>query len=222
MKILFGAILFAMNLMLLPEMGEASVIQSGQSWNLLFIRGPIHESHSLEYYVELQPRLDFETSNLSRILLRPALIYHLDSDQSLWLGVMDVFDIEFITKELRVWEQYQRNDHFGHFVLLNRSRFEQRFAIGERGTGIRFRQMIRGQFPLFEKSDWTLVVFDEFFFAFNSHRLQPHLGFDQNRAFLGVRNDLENHLFYEFGYLNQFTGTRMNHIPFLTIGKAFR
>lgn len=204
------------------ESAIAQVPQGGQFWALNLFRGPIGQSNRWEYYFEFQPRFDFQDAKLSRFLIRPAAIYNLDDDQSLWAGVLDVFDSDLNTNELRLWQQYQRIDRLDRVIFLNRSRLEQRFMNNEPNVGLRLRHMLRAQVPLGEESTWSVVVFDELFLGINQNGSQPKRGFDQNRAFVGIRKDLRNNLFYEAGYMNQFTGKKMNHIPFISIGKIIK
>lgn len=204
------------------QSASAQVPQGGQFWSLNILRGPIGEASRWEYYFEFQPRFDFEDARLSRFLVRPGVVFNLDADQSLWFGVLDVFDSEVRTNELRIWQQYQRIDRLDRVILLNRTRLEERFITGESGVGLRLRHMLRAQIPMGEESTWAIVLFDELFLGLNQNGSQPRQGFDQNRAFVGFRKDFENNLFSEFGYMNQFTGKKMNHIPFITIGKVIK
>ena len=208
---------------LLFNINSFAQTQTGyQFWSLNFLRGPIGESTHWEYYLELQGRFDLENSVDHRFLIRPAVILNLDSDQSLWMGVLDNIDSELSTKEIRIWEQYQRIDRTDRVLFLNRTRLEQRFANGQSDIGLRLRHMLRSQIPLGEESTWSVVIFDELFLGVNKNGSQSKQGFDQNRFFAGIRKNLKNNLFYEFGYMNQYNGTKMNHIPFLTIGKIIK
>lgn len=189
---------------------------------LNLVRGPIAGSEKWQYYFEFQPRFDLQDAKQSRFLVRPAAILNLDSDQSLWMGVLDVFNSDLNTNELRVWQQYQRIDRVQNVIFLNRTRLEERFMNGQSNMGLRLRHMLRAQIPVGEESKWSVVVFDELFLGINQNGSQPKQGFDQNRAFAGVRRDLDDGLFYEVGYMNQFTGKKMNHIPFLSVGKVIR
>jgi hypothetical protein len=219
MKILIALFLISGSF---AQVANAQVDQGGQFWSLNMLRGPIGESKRWEYYIEFQPRFDFQNAKLNRFLVRPAAIFNLDSNQSLWAGVLDVFDSELNTNEFRFWQQYQRIDRLDRVIFLNRTRIEERLMNGETDIGLRIRHMLRSQIPLGEESSWSVVVFDEVFLGMNQNRSQPQRGFDQNRAFIGVRKDFNNKLFYEVGYLNQFNGKKMNHVPFVTIGKLIR
>jgi len=200
----------------------AQVPQGGQFWSLNLIRGAIGESKKWEYYLEFQPRFDFQNAGSNRILMRPAAIFNLDSDQSIWVGALDVFDSELKTNELRFWQQYQRIDRMDKVIFLNRTRLEERFMNGQSDIGLRIRHMLRSQIPIGEESSWSVVVFDELFLGLNQNGSQAIRGFDQNRAFVGIRKDFKNRMFYEAGYMNQYTGKKMNHIPFVTLGMVIK
>ncbi|MBC7753475.1 MAG: DUF2490 domain-containing protein [Moraxellaceae bacterium] len=194
-----------------------------QFWSANTIRGTIGENKKWEYFFEVQPRADLENSSRSRLLVRPAVIFNLDADQSIWAGVLDVRDSDFKQREFRLWQQYQKNSRLGQVIFVNRTRIEERFGSGTSDVGLRLRHMIRTQVPLGEESTWSVVMFDEIFVGLNQNKSQALSGFDQNRAFVGIRKNLKNNAFIEFGYLNQYTRTQvMNHIPFLTIGKVLK
>ncbi len=82
--------------------------------------------------------------------------------------------------------------------------------------------MLRAQIPAGEESQWSVVLFDELFIGLNENASQKTRGFDQNRAFGGVRYDLENKSFVEFGILNQITGDEVYNIPLITFGKTIK
>ncbi len=205
----------------LPALAQG-LIHGGQFWSLNTLRGPLDEKGNWDYYLEIQPRLDFEDSERTRVLIRPAVIFNLDSDQTLWAGVLDLADADFEMREFRPWQQYQRVDRPEGVILLNRTRLEERIRQGESDLGIRIRHMLRTQIPIGDQKKWSVVVFDEIFLGLNENKSQPVRGFDQNRIFAGLRLELEHQLGLEFGYLNQYDGTRMNHVPFLTVGKVIQ
>ncbi len=207
---------------LLCGVSQAQQSTGYQFWSANTIRGPIGEGKKWEYFFEVQPRVDFENSSRSRVLVRPAMIFNLDADQSIWAGAVDVRDLDLKHKEFRLWQQYQKNSRSGQVIFVNRTRLEERFASGTADVGLRLRHMIRTQIPLGEESSWSVVLFDEVFVGLNQNKSQSQSGFDQNRAFAGIRKNLNKNKFIEFGYLNQYTRVQvMNHIPFITIGKVF-
>jgi hypothetical protein len=195
------------------------LVHGSQFWSLNTLRGPIDREERWQYYLEVQPRLDLESSARTRILLRPALILNLDGSQSIWAGVLDLTGSDFSTLETRIWEQYQRSDRIGDVTLVNRTRLEERMRRGATDLGFRVRHLLRAQVPISNQKDWFVVLFDELFLGLNQNQSQPASGFDQNRLFGGFRVEMKDQLSLEFGYLNQHDGARMNHIPFLSISK---
>ncbi len=203
----------------------ASLQTGTQIWSLNTARFPIDQDRKWEAYLELQPRIDTSTPSRGRILFRPGIWYNIDQKQNLVLGVLDFTDIEFNFKEFRVWEQYQRVDSIEFtplppFTLLNRTRLEQRFLQGSSEVGLRLRHMLRVQQPIQAGSLWSWVLFDELFIGINHNTSQTSPGFDQNRAFAGIRHDFSGgHVGLEFGYLNQLLRASMIHAPmvFLSI-----
>ncbi len=221
---------FLMGLVLLsPILGFAQTPNTNPSppfccqfWNLNFIRGQIDQSGKWDYYLEFQPRADFDQLNRSRVLLRPAVVYNLNQSQSIWAGVLQQTDDILKLTEFRTWQQYQRIDQTQKVIFLNRTRFEQRFKEGETDIGLRLRHMLRAQIPAGDESQWSVVLFDEVFWGFNENGSQAMRGFDQNRFFAGLRFDGPERTFVEFGVLNQFTGSEVYNIPMLTLGKILK
>ena len=193
-----------------------------QIWSLNFVRGQIDQAGKWDYYLELQPRADFEEPSRNRILMRPALVYNLNQGESIWAGILHQTDGELNAIEFRAWQQYQRIDRSPKVIILNRTRLEQRFKDGETDMGLRIRHMLRAQIPAGEESQWSVVLFDELFLGLNENASQKTRGFDQNRAFGGLRYDLENKAFVEFGILNQITGDEVYNIPLITLGKTIK
>ena len=193
-----------------------------QIWSLNFVRGQIDQAGKWDYYVELQPRADFDEPTRNRILMRPALVYNLNQGESIWAGILHQTDGELNATEFRTWQQYQRVDQTPKVIILNRTRLEQRFKEGETDMGLRIRHMLRAQIPAGEESQWSVVLFDELFLGLNENASQKSRGFDQNRAFGGLRYDLENKAFVEFGILNQITGDEVHNIPLITLGKTIK
>lgn len=194
-----------------------------QVWSANNIRGSIGDSKKWEYFFEVQTRIDAENSDRSRLLIRPALIFNLDADQSVWAGALEVRESDSKHREFRLWQHYQKNSRAGKVIFVNRTRIEERFLPGTNDVGILLRQMLRTQIPIGEANGWSVVIFDEVYVALNENKSQAKTGFNQNRAFVGVRKNLNKKTFLEFGYLNQYTRAKvMNHIPLITIGKVLR
>lgn len=210
--------IFMTLILLYHQNANAEHRMGSQFWNLNFVRAPFSKTLPWELYLELQPRFDFDQNVRSRVLIRPAIIYQMDTSQTLWLGALDLTDINLEAQEWRSWQQYQRVDRISESVLLNRTRLEQRFKGGENDVGWRLRHMLRVQLPFFAQNNWWWLFFDELFIGINQNKSQTSHGFDQNRALAGVRYDISPNAFVEGGYLHQLTRSESNHNIFLSFG----
>lgn len=124
--------------------------------------------------------------------------------------------------ENRMWEQYiwSGSTPFGNFTF--RPRLEQRWQANGGDTGSRFRQFLKFSWPISFLPGTDFVLWDEVFVNLYDTdwgpRLQMHLGFEQNRGFVGVGYRFSPELKTEIGYMNQYIQThsaandRMNHI----------
>ncbi len=73
---------------------------------------------------------------------------------------------------------------------------EERWIEHADGTAVRFRQMLRADFPIPQAPDWALVAYDEVFVNLNtvgaSTGKGPGAGLDQNRFFLGINKTFKD------------------------------
>jgi hypothetical protein len=183
------------------EMGE--IESDTQAWSMVILQGNI-TSH-VRGFLEIQPRFAEDASTLDKFIVRPALVYTLNKEFSLWFGyagIQSYLPEESI--EHRTWQQIQHEKNFGGVILINRTRFEQRFLPGEEDTSHRLRHMVRAVLPVNDDRTWAVVFADEVFVNLNSVG-SLESGFDQNRAFVGLNHAINSHLRVEFGYMNQFT-----------------
>ncbi|HYD49395.1 MAG TPA: DUF2490 domain-containing protein [Terriglobales bacterium] len=213
-----GALLLAI---VLAAPAARALDDDAQGWLLATVRGPIAGKWRL--YLETQPRVGGD--GMRQFLFRPALGYQMTKHWSLWQGYGWTPSFEPDRKESRIFQQstcdIPHGDWMLPFTLTNRTRLEERFIEDTHGASVRLRHMIRAVYPLTTSERLGLVVFDEPFVTFNSIERGPRSGFDQNRAFVGITDQLTNHIRIEIGYLNQFINARggadnrMNHIGLL-------
>jgi hypothetical protein len=171
-----------------------------QSWTLLTAQG--HVAERVRLYAEVQPRLSLLPElGLDRLLLRGAAGYDLTPSVTLWLGYAftPLFQPVF-ESEQRPFQQLTVNTTFDAGLLVNRTRFEQRFIEGK-DLSIRLRHMVRFVRPVAAGSSWDLAAYDELFVNLNAPDVGPAQGFDQNRLFLGLARRFVGGLAFEFGYL---------------------
>lgn len=126
--------------------------------------------------------------------------------------------------EHRIYQQFQYNGQWGKVLVSHRLRNEQRWQqviVNDQYAGrFRFSNRIRYQigfgFPIFKNPQAPiLVVSDELMIQFGKELV--YNTFDQNRIFLGIRQNLGKGFSYDFGYMNVYqqkiTGYQydMNH-----------
>jgi hypothetical protein len=218
-RLLIAATLF---LALLPAFARAQVETHAQQWTLAMIQGRL--AGDLRGYLEIQPRTELGPGDLAldRLLIRPAVWYPVANGLSLWLGYCAIGAFQPTTSwEHRSWQQAQHESDQGAWILVNRTRLEERFLPGASSVGFRLRHLARVAIPLDDRRVWSAVVFNELMVNFNSPTAAVEAGFDQNRAFAGISWSVAPGLRLEGGYMNNYvvrpapSPDRMNHIPYL-------
>ena len=197
-----------------------------QQWSVMILQGQI--LGQVRGYLEIQPRTDLSRGELDRILIRPALYYPLGREVTLWAGYAAVATVNpSLSWEHRAWQQIQHERNFGGVVVINRTRFEERFLPGADDIGLRIRHMLRAVIPVDDRRIWAVVFSDEVFFNLNSPNASNVTGFDQNRAFAGVSWNIAPQFRIEAGYMNVFvnrpgdTTDRMNHVGLMLLNYSF-
>jgi len=179
-------------------------------------------------YMEVNPRIGDDVTNIDQLLLRPALGYQLMDNLSIWQGYGWVGNFNQkhtppqspFFQESRSFQQIIYTNKFGSFNFMSRTRMEERFIEGAAGTALRFREMLKVSYPLPMAPDWSLVAYDEIFMNLNSvdsfddarrggHA--PGAGIDQNRFFLGVNKTFNKYFNVDIGYQNQMLNSRTKH-----------
>ena len=170
-------------------------------------------------YMEVQPRfadLD-EDGHIDQLLLRPAVGYQLTENVSIWQGYAWVGNYNqrhtppqsSFFEESRIYQQILYTRKFDSFKIVNRTRLEERWIEHVDGTAVRFRTMLRGQYPLPMAPEWALVAADEIFVNVNTVGARgPAAGFDQNRAFVGINRTFSKYFNMDVGYQNQLLNSR--------------
>ncbi|MBX3347632.1 MAG: DUF2490 domain-containing protein [Nitrospira sp.] len=181
-------------------------------------------------YMEVNPRIGDDVTNIDQLLLRPAIGYQLTDNLSIWQGYAWVGNFnqtptKFIPSnffgENRIFQQAIYTQKFGDFKFMSRTRMEERWIDHAAGTALRFRQMLKLSYPLPIAPDWALVTYDEIFINLNSvdtfdevrrgASKGPGAGIDQNRFFLGVNKSFNQYFNVDIGYQNQMLNSRTLH-----------
>jgi len=190
-----------------------------QLWSPVYLT--VSHSDKIQGWYEVQPRFGENVSQVNQLLLRLALGYKFNKRWSLWQGYAwtPAFVPEY-TNENRIYQQLLYLRKFPQsFIIMSRSRLEWRWIENVPGTAVRFRTLLRGQYPFDVDRVWSLVAQDEIFVNFNSPPNGPAAGFDQNRLFFGLNRKINEHVFVDGGYQWQTINTRepgfidnINHI----------
>lgn len=194
-------------------------------------------------YMEVNPRIGDDVTNIDQLLLRPAIGYQLTENLSLWQGYAWVGNFNQkhtppqspFFEESRIFQQAVYTQKFASLKFMSRTRMEERWIDHAAGTALRFRQMLKVSYPLPMAPDWALVGYDEIFINLNSVDTfdeakrgvskGPGAGIDQNRLFLGVNKTFNQYFNVDLGYQNQMLNSRttpgnanlINHILLLQL-----
>lgn len=171
-------------------------------------------------YMEVNPRIGDDVTNIDQLLLRPAIGYQLTENLSIWQGYAWVGNFNQphtppqspFFEENRIYQQVNYTHKFSHIKFLSRTRLEERWIEHADGTALRFRQMLRADFPIPQAPDWALVAYDEVFVNLNTVGAPtgkgPGAGLDQNRFFLGINKTFSRYFNVDMGYQNQMLNSR--------------
>jgi hypothetical protein len=111
--------------------------------------------------------------------------------------------------ENRIYQQVQLNTKIGKVSVLQRLRNEQRWQekmandepTGEWRFTDRVRYLASFNIPVFNKKNWPLlVVSDEILIHFGKEVV--YNTFDQNRLFVGIKQNINPKLSFDLGYMN--------------------
>ena len=104
-----------------------------------------------------------------------------------------------------IYQESLFDNYVGNLRIMNRSRLEERSIEDVEGVSMRVRHQLRMMYPLERSKHWFIAVQDEPFVTLND-RLPGGLvgGFDQNRAYVGIRYQFTKAVALELGYMNQY------------------
>lgn len=201
-------IFFALLLGFFDASLSSALETDGIFWNQFFWQGP--QPWKVRPFMEIQQRMGGDISRIEHLLYRPAIMYAVDEDISLWLGygwtpLFDVANSSF-QSEQRFWQQYAHSFHLNDRMSLStRTRLEERFIPEATGTGWRARELIRFHYAFDDAKKWQLAIWDELFWQLNAISPSVIEGFNQNRIFIGSFIEVYENLNLEIGYLSVLT-----------------
>lgn len=166
----------------------------------------------LRGFLELQPRIGNDASNLNTAMVRPALGWAINEQTTVWAGYLmeaDTIkpDSDTYIFENRAWQGFSWKDTANNkqFIWEVRNRLEERFLARNADPSIRWRTRVRVEQLI---SGWTplsIIASEELFVNLNDNSNNPQLqtGVQQNRAYLGVGYRFAPEVQVETGYLYQ-------------------
>lgn len=173
--------------------------------------------------LHLRTKEDFAT-NFSTGIVRLGLTYYINDVTKFTLGYAYVnhFPADAHKKisqpELRPWQQLQWHTKYGKKRMMQWFRLEERYRRkilndSTLADGSSFNWKLRYNFwydiPLTKKGivpkAWSFVVNDEVHINFGKQIVNNY--FDQNRFFLGLKYQVNEHSNLQFGYMNVFVQT---------------
>ncbi len=167
----------------------------------------------LRGFLELQPRIGDNASNLTTAMVRPSLGWALNGKATLWLGYLMQADSvtpdsDTYLIENRAWQGFTWRDTVNHnqFIWEVRNRLEERFLPRNAAPSIRWRTRLRVEQLIPGWSPWSVIASEEIFVNLNdnTNNVQLQAGAQQNRLYLGVGYRFAPEIQIETGYLYQY------------------
>ncbi len=179
-----------------------------QDWTLLTAHVKLDDEKKYQLYFEVQPRVGDNWQHMERLLVRPAVVYNLNSSLALYLGYawtplfMDSQYRRDYRDENRIWQQVLYKHSLVGVQWQHRLRQEQRFIEHADGVSNRFRCLLKGSYALTEDGSFGLTGYNELFVTLNSVAGGQWSGYDRDRFFAGPYWIVNNARF-EVGYLGE-------------------
>ncbi|MCC6979757.1 MAG: DUF2490 domain-containing protein [Candidatus Melainabacteria bacterium] len=211
MKVSFSRCLLCFSLLLLstclPQKASANAEHDFQLWTPVTLDEPIRGK--LRGYFEVAPRIGYDASQISQLLVRPGLEYRYKPNLGFFAGYLWQTNYSNensqVVHENRLWQQVLASKDIKRFTVIGRARLEQRFLGGVDGCSNRLRGLAKINMKIHKRLYVTAQ--DELFINLNSLDGGPQGGIDQNRWFFGVglkmlkRNRVE--VGYQLQYVNR-------------------
>lgn len=186
---------------------DAVRADDNQSWNALFVNGPVAEGSRLLAWFDGHARYGADGESLDVTILRPGVGWRVGPKLDLWVGYarVDTLRAGPDLEEDRAWQQ--ASFPIGELAggrLTGRTRLEQRFRDTGDDTGWRLRQFFRWSRPLASNPRLGLLASTELFFGLNTADWGQRSGFDQNRGLVGGYYQPSAAWRFEAGYMHQY------------------
>jgi len=190
--------------------------------NFGFINPENPELKRWRWWAEVQMRYRDSGQELNQALYRPGIGYALTDHSTVFVGYAHVSNNppnSSLVQENRIWQQYQWSGPTPLGAFTTRSRLEERWQDNGNDTGVRFRELLKFNWPFSFHPAASFVLANEVFINLNQTDWRvptAKRGLDQNRGFAGIGYRFTPIILMELGYMNQFINTptrdRMNNI----------
>ena len=189
---------------------SAKAVSDFQVWIPININANLSEQW--RGFLEFQPRIGHDASNLTSMIVRPAIGWAVNKQATLWVGYLmsadsitpdsDTYRIENRAFQGFSWKD-TANDK--QFIWEVRNRLEERVLPRNADPSIRWRTRLRVEQLLPGHSPWSIIASDEIFINLNdnANNAQLQAGAQQNRLYLGVGYRFAPEVQVESGYLYQ-------------------
>lgn len=154
-----------MTLMVSTSVNAASDFQI---WIPININAKLTEH--LRGFLEFQPRVGDNASNLTSMIVRPSLGWALNEKATLWVGYLMgadsvTPDSDTYLIENRAWQGFSWKDTANEkqFIWEMRNRLEERFLPHNSDPSIRWRTRFRIEYLIPEWSSWSVIASEEIF-----------------------------------------------------------
>ena len=170
-------------------------------WTPVLITLPINKKFSSQ--LEINPRSQDNVTRFDQLFIRPSVTYYFNKYFSYTQGYSWNPKFNPYLNENRVWEQVRLENNFSKFKLENRFRLEEIFTKGVDGIPVRGRYRLGTWIPIDKEKKWSFVLWDEFWFYFDSASHGPSDGYDRNWLFAGINKKISANVSLEGGYMFQ-------------------
>jgi Protein of unknown function (DUF2490) len=211
------------------SIAQAEVIEDFMIWENVTARGNFGflnpdnpDLKRWRWWGEIQMRYRDSGQELNQMLVRPGIGYALTDRSTVFVGYAHVTNyppVGGLVQENRIWQQYQWSGPTPLGAFTTRSRIEERWQDNGSDTGVRFRELLKFNWPFSFHPAASFILANEVFVNLNNTDWgvpTAKQGFDQNRGFAGIGYRFTPIILMELGYMNQYINTttkdRMNNI----------
>lgn len=201
---------FIMMVALMSSATRVHATSDFQIWTPININ--VTTTTQLRGFLEFQPRVGNDASNLTSMIVRPAIGWAVNDKLTLWAGYL--MGVDSITPdsstyriEHRLFQGFSWKDTANNkqFIWEFRNRLEERFLPRNSDPSIRWRTRLRVEQLIPGGSPWSVIASEEIFITLNdnSNNAQLQSGAQQNRLYMGVGYRFTPAVQVETGYLCQ-------------------